>query len=103
MRNKILFLSLACLALFVVNARAAATPKDGASIEMPAFVVEAPRYLPAEKDIAAALRDLRREARAPVGVFAELPALPLHAAAVHARHDAKTAPQAEAGRKAGRS
>ncbi len=67
-------LSLTSIALFA-SARGLAQTDESDAVQLPAFTVEAPRQLPAEKSIESNLRQLRAEARPPLFIFAELPSL----------------------------
>lgn len=69
--NTLIF--LASLAVLAVNARAAQSQPE--PVVLPAYVVETPRYLPAEQRINASLSELRQQAHAPVAVGAEYTAL----------------------------
>lgn len=75
MKNKFFLLALTSLSLISVHAGTAPTQIDPAVIELPTFVAESPRYLPAEKSIEDSLTEFRSRAQAPDAIFAELPAL----------------------------
>jgi hypothetical protein len=66
-------LLLASLAVLVTSARAAQSPTE--PVVLPTYVVEAPRYLPAEQRINASLNELRQHAHEPVVISPDFPAL----------------------------
>ncbi|MDB6113289.1 MAG: hypothetical protein JWQ62_234 [Lacunisphaera sp.] len=71
--NKNTLLFLASLVVLTTGARAAQHQSD--VVELPTYVVNAPRYQPAELAINASLNALRQAARASRCIPLELPAL----------------------------
>ena len=70
--NTLLF--LASLAVLATNASAAQSQPDNNVVVLPAYVVNEPRYQPAEKKINDSLAELRRQAKCPAIVATELSA-----------------------------
>ena len=66
-------LLLASLAVLATNASAAQSQPE--PVVLPVYVVEAPRYLPAEQRINASLNELRQQAHTPAVICPELAAL----------------------------
>lgn len=66
-------LLLASLAVLVSSASAAQSSVDSDVVVLPTYVVNAPRYLSAEKQINTNLTELRDQAKAPSLVLSELP------------------------------
>lgn len=91
MKNKFFLLALTSLALTSVHAGTAPTQIEAGAIELPTFVVESPRYLPAEKNIEDSLTEFRGQAQAPDAIFAELPALRPELLPVAGRNEQKAA------------
>lgn len=91
MKNKFFLLALTSLSLISVHAGTAPTHLDPGVIELPTFVVESPRYLPAEKSIEDSLTEFRSRAQAPDAIFAELPALRGELLSVSGRSEQKAA------------
>lgn len=93
MKNKLLLLALASLVLITAQADATTKQQSAAIVELPAYVVESPRFLPAEKNIEASLSELRGQAPAPAITFAELPSLRSKATPAFNGRELKTAQQ----------
>jgi hypothetical protein len=66
-------LLLASLAVLASSASAAQSPPE--LVVLPTYVVQAPRYQPAEQQVKANLNALRSQASSPVVICLELPAL----------------------------
>ena len=66
-------LLLASLAVLATNASAASSQPE--PVVLPVYVVQAPRYLPAELQINASLDELRQQAHAPAFICPELAVL----------------------------
>lgn len=66
-------LLLASLAVLATNASAAQSQPE--PIVLPPYVIETPRYLPAEQRINASLNELRQQAHTPAVICPELAAL----------------------------
>ena len=75
MKNKFLILALTSLTLITANVGAATTQQESDAVQLPAFVVEAPRQLPVEKAIQASLDEIRSQAHAPAIKLAIQPSL----------------------------
>ena len=71
--NKNTLLFLASLVVLTTGARAAQLPSD--VVELPTYVVNAPRYQPAEIAVNSSLATLRQQAQAPRCIPLQLPAL----------------------------
>jgi hypothetical protein len=86
-------LLLASLAVLAINASAAQSQPE--PFVLPAYVVETPRYSPAEQQINASLNELRHQAHTPVVICPELTALKAQVRQdskfVHAAKDSKAA------------
>ena len=70
-------LLLASLAVLATSASAAQSPTQTQPnvIVLPTYVVSAPRYQAAEQQVNASLNELRQQARAPICIGTQLPAL----------------------------
>ena len=73
--NKNTLLLIASLAALTTRAGASESPTPSDLVVLPTYVVEAPRYLPVERQINASLDTLRRQAHAPLAITPEFPAL----------------------------
>ncbi|MBI2515780.1 MAG: hypothetical protein HYV95_02585 [Opitutae bacterium] len=80
MKKNFLLLSLVSLSLTVVAAKAASTQNDTRIVNLPAYRVVVPRLTSGERQIERNLAELRAEARTPMAVPVELPALATKAA-----------------------
>jgi len=76
-------LFLASVAALATSASAAQVHSSSDVLVLPAYVVEAPRYQPAEQRINASLAELRQQAHGPIAVSVQLPLLQ----AQQVRHD----------------
>jgi hypothetical protein len=103
MKNKFLLLALASLVLVTAQAGATTKQQDVVTIELPTYVVESPRYLPAEKNIEAGLSELRGKSQAPAITLAELPSLRSKATPAFNGRELKTAQQQPAAVKLAKS
>jgi hypothetical protein len=68
-------LLLASLAVLTTGASAAQYPTENEVVVLPTYTLEAPRYLPVEKQINASLDEARQPAKAPAAIPAECSAL----------------------------
>lgn len=75
MKNKFLFLALTSLTLITAKVGAATSQQESEPVQLPAFVVEAPRQLPVEKAIEAGLDEVRNLAHAPAIKLAVQPSV----------------------------
>ena len=73
MKTSFRFSSLALIALLVAGTGFAQTDSD--FVALPAYKVEAPRRLPAEKSIDSSLAQLRDAANRPIAIRPDLPSL----------------------------
>jgi hypothetical protein len=71
-KNLLLFASVAVLTTI---AGAAQDQAANEAVVLPAYVVTAPRYLPAEVKVNTSLAEFRQQAKAPVAIVVECPAL----------------------------
>ncbi len=94
MKNKFLLLTIASLALISTQASASTAQSDDV-IKLPTYLVESPRYLPAEKSIEASLSELRDQVSTPV-VTVELYSLRSQATSAFTGCEVKTAQQVPA-------
>ena len=66
---------LASLAVLAISASAAQSQPQTNVVVLPPYVVNAPRYLPAEQKVNASLNELRQQAHVPACIVTELPML----------------------------
>ena len=74
MKTKNLLL-LASIAVLTTIARAAQDQAANEAVVLPAYIVSAPRYLPAEVKVNTSLAEFRQQAKAPVAIAVDCPAL----------------------------
>lgn len=103
MKNKFLILALSSFTLISAHAGVVAAQTESAVFELPALVVESPRYLAAEKNIEASLGELREQAEAPAMTCVELTALRPDSRSVAPRQDLLTAQQSPVATKIAKS
>ena len=76
MKTSHLFLSLVSLSLTAIGAGAAETPRDSECVQLPVYLVTAPRQTAAEKQIERNLAELRAAAHKAVEVETVTPNFP---------------------------
>ena len=74
MKTKNLLL-LASVAVLTTIAGAAQDPAANEAVVLPAYIVTAPRYLPAEVKVNTSLAEFRQQTKAPVAIAVDCPAL----------------------------
>lgn len=90
--NKTTLLLIASLAVLTSGASAAQSQPEPELLVLPTYVVNAPRYLPTQLAVNASLNELRQQAKTPMVVQVEFPALKAkaaHGAVARAAHDVR--------------